>query len=142
MKICIVSCVKNKKKGTHKAKDLYTSSLFKKSMQYAEDLCDETYIYSAKHGIIKPDKKIKSYDVTIGSLPWQKRNILKEKVAKTLIKKTKKGDTVVFLTGNLYKKGVAYELIKKKRKVEYPLNRMKIGQRLKWLNEQLEGGSK
>ena len=135
-KICIVSCVKSKKKGIHKAKDLYGSSLFKKSMKYADRICDETYILSAKYGLISPEKKIKSYDVSIGTIPWQEKWKWKEKAAKDIMRASKDKDVIVFLTGHSYKVGVAGQL--KKREVEYPMAHMKIGQRLKWLKEQLE----
>ena len=37
-KIVLVSCVSKKNRGTHKAKDLYASPLFRKAYEYAESL--------------------------------------------------------------------------------------------------------
>lgn len=44
--IVFLSCTKSKNKGEYKAKDLYSSPLFKKSYQYAKSLNpDNIYIF-------------------------------------------------------------------------------------------------
>jgi hypothetical protein len=42
MKIGLVSCGKGKLAGTHAARDLYTSTLFKESLKWAESHCDSS----------------------------------------------------------------------------------------------------
>jgi hypothetical protein len=60
--LVIVTCVKKKRKGRHKAKDLYISDLFKKMRHYAETNNYDWRIISAKHGLIDPETIIESYE--------------------------------------------------------------------------------
>jgi hypothetical protein len=60
--LVIVTCVKEKRKGRQKAKDLYISDLFKKMKQYAETYDYDWRIISAKHGLIDPEDIIESYE--------------------------------------------------------------------------------
>ncbi|MFX1519409.1 MAG: DUF6884 domain-containing protein, partial [Promethearchaeota archaeon] len=60
--LAIITCVKEKRKGNHKAKDLYISDLFKKMRKYAETYNYDWRIISAKHGLINPEKMIESYE--------------------------------------------------------------------------------
>lgn len=67
--IILISCVS--KKGTQKckAKNLYTSDLFKKAWTYANSIKhDDIYILSAKHGLLNPDTEIEPYDVTLNTM--------------------------------------------------------------------------
>jgi len=137
MKLCVVACSKskNKKPGKHKAEDLYTGGVFKKSMSYADDICDKTVILSAKHGVISLDKKIVKYDFQMKDIPYSEKYKWKEQCAEEIMKLTNNGDTVVFLTSHGYKSGILSKL--KKRKTEWPFHHLKQGQRLRWLNEKL-----
>jgi hypothetical protein len=138
MKLCVVACSKSKIKesGKHKAKDLYTGGIFKKSMNYADEICDKTVILSAKHGVISPDKRISKYDFQMKDIPYDKKYKWKEQRVEELLKLSKKGDTVVFLTPHGYKRGIISRL--KKRKTEWPLKYLRQGQQLRWLTKQLE----
>ncbi len=60
--LVIATCVKEKRKGRHKAKDLYISDLFKKMRSYAETYDYDWRIISAKHGLIDPEAVINSYE--------------------------------------------------------------------------------
>jgi hypothetical protein len=59
MKIGLVSCGKGKLPGTHKARDLYTSTLFKESL----NRCDVVYVISDKHGLLPLDREVENYEV-------------------------------------------------------------------------------
>ena len=65
MNIAFISCVKNKLKGEHKAKDLYVSDFFKKSINYCLTTHDKVCILSAKYGLLELDTIIKDYDMTL-----------------------------------------------------------------------------
>ena len=60
--LVVVTCVKEKLTGRHKAKDLYTSDLFKKMRKYVETYKFDWKIISAKHGLINPEDVIESYE--------------------------------------------------------------------------------
>lgn len=67
-KIALVGCGASKKKGVHKAKNLYTSTYFQLKKEYAEKVCDSWFILSAEHGIISPEKEIECYDSTVSEM--------------------------------------------------------------------------
>lgn len=69
MRIVLVSCVKKKEEGVHRAMDLYISPLFRKAWAYAQTLqADRIYILSAKYGLTDPEQLIEKYDVTLGRM--------------------------------------------------------------------------
>ncbi len=138
MKLCVVACSKSKikKSGKHKARDLYTGGAFKKSMTFANEICDKTVLISAKHGVISPDKKIAKYDFQMKDIKYDEKYKWKEKRAEELMKLTEKGDTIVFLTPYGYKSGIVSKL--KQRKTEWPMRNLRQGLQLRWLNQQLE----
>ncbi|MDU2298627.1 MAG: hypothetical protein E7D58_01480 [Haemophilus parainfluenzae] len=71
-KVILLSCVSKKANEKAKAKDLYLSLLFKKSLAYAYKLKpDAIYILSAKHHLLELDSVIEPYDVTLNKM---KRN--------------------------------------------------------------------
>lgn len=67
-RIGLIGCGASKKKGVHKAKDLYTSNYFQLKREYAEKVCDTWYILSAKHGLISPEKEIEAYDRSLSDM--------------------------------------------------------------------------
>ena len=89
MNIAFISCVKNKLQGEHKAKDLYVSDFFKKSINYCLTTHDKVCILSAKYGLLELDTIIKDYDMTLNDFSksesfnkeepvteWEKNNTL------------------------------------------------------------------
>lgn len=60
----IVGCGDNKAGEAVAARELYTSNYFGKKREFAEEVCDEWAILSAKHGVVDPDKVLEPYDVT------------------------------------------------------------------------------
>jgi len=64
--IILISCVSKKLKHGAKAKDLYTSTLFKYSLAYSRKLnSDYIYILSAKHGLVALNEYIEPYNETL-----------------------------------------------------------------------------
>ena len=63
--IALVSCVKGKRDSPCTAKDLYTSGLFRKSRDYAEQNADRWFVLSAKYGLVSPEKFIEPYEQTL-----------------------------------------------------------------------------
>lgn len=66
--IALVACAAAKVQSAA-AKDLYVSSLFRKSRTFAERNADSWYILSAKHGLVSPDQVIEPYDLTLNRMP-------------------------------------------------------------------------
>ena len=65
-KIVLVSCSASKSPESSPARELYTGTLFKESLAYAEKLQpDAIFILSALHGLVRPDQLIAPYNVTL-----------------------------------------------------------------------------
>lgn len=73
--IGLVGCGKAKRHGTWPAAQLYTGSLFSLSRRFAIYKCDEHYVLSAKHGLIRPDKVIEAYNYSLYDLKLSQRDV-------------------------------------------------------------------
>lgn len=104
-RIVLISCVSQKQDKACKAKDLYVSALFKKCWAYANQLKpNQIYILSAKYHLLKPEKIISPYNLTLNNLSaaqrkdWA-RQVLKEMEATGL---DLQHDKFVILAGKNY----------------------------------------
>jgi len=68
VRVGIVSCGKTKADAPAKVRDLYQSSLFRKSVAHAAKVCDEVLVASAKHGLLALDDEVAPYDATLTKL--------------------------------------------------------------------------
>lgn len=83
--IVLISCVSKKQSHKCMAKDLYISSLFKKSWAYANKLNpDAIYILSAKHYLLHPETSIKPYEKTLNKCKVAERKTWTEEVLKQM----------------------------------------------------------
>jgi len=103
--IVLLMCGKNKLSHKAKAKDLYTSPRFQKSIEYAKTLTDYSNIYvlSAKHGLLGLEQEIDPYDKSIYEMSVQEKKAWASMVIKSLsnISNLKK-DKYIFLTDDDY----------------------------------------
>lgn len=136
MKIGLISCVKEKRDGIHKAKDLYISPFFKKSLKYALQNYDKVYILSAKHGLINLDDKIESYELTLNNMNRDERRSWYYKTATRLneVINTEE-DELYFLTGKNYYEGLLPLVRAKGRHII--MENLPSGKRLQWLNQHI-----
>ncbi len=144
-KIVLIACVSKKGRSKAKAKDLYTSSLFKYSLAYAYSLKpDKIFILSALHHLLDLEKEIEPYDVTLSNVPKNKRkpglkvldNEEKDEWGKKVIqqlseKSDLKNDRYIILAGLEYIKPI----IKHIKHIEQPLKGLRQGERLKFLKK-------
>lgn len=83
--IVLISCVSKKQSQKCMAKDLYISSLFKKSWAYANKLNpDAIYILSAEHRLLHPEKPIEPYEHTLNKCKVAERKTWAEEVLKQM----------------------------------------------------------
>ncbi len=150
--IGLISCSARKLGTPAPARDLYCSSLFQRSLTYAECRCSVVYVLSARHGLVDLDTVLKPYDERLGSK--QDREAWGRRVADNLIDRHGRGVAYLILAGANYAgplatalrthdghhedgwRGVAKEMI------HTPLTGMKIGERLRWLSQQTSGNVK
>lgn len=132
-KIVLLSCGSKKldSRIEVKAKDLYISPLFKYSLNFARAMNpDETFILSAKHGLLNLEKEIAPYDQSLNNLSCIKRKSWASAVVKSLEQVSDlKRDEFIFLAGKTYRE----YLIPRITHYNVPLENLGIGEQLHYL---------
>ena len=135
MKIALIGCVKQKANKPQKARELYISPLFVKSLEYAEKInVDKIYVLSAKYGLVPIDKVIEPYEKTLNNMKKNERVEWANEVLSELSKVSDiMKDEYYILAGKHY-----YENIYKRLKnVKIVMEGLQLGQRLQFLNKEL-----
>lgn len=138
-KIVLLSCSKSKTPYEAPAQELYSKSpMFQKTLEYGKSLNpDKMYILSAKHHLVPLNKRLKPYDKTLKEMPKEE----KEKWGEETFRQMKNAginpekDQFIFLAGNEYIKPLLKYI--PESNVETPMAGKRFGERLKWLNSQL-----
>lgn len=135
--ICLVACAASKRVAPAAARDLYVSPLFEKSRDYAERAFDRWYILSAKHGLLRPDERTEPYDETLNRVKRDQRRQWADCVLRDLLRRTRPGDVVTILAGRKYRDDLVPRLQEHGREVRIPMEGLRIGEQLSWLNSAL-----
>lgn len=135
MKVALISCGKAKREGSWPAKDLYTSSRFRKCIKLAERDFDAYFILSALHGLVRPETKIENYNVTMKDLSKEDALNWAWKVTGEINKQVPKSAELHLFAGKAYFNGLGQGL--EAYSLHYPLLGMKPGFVLQYLNDQL-----
>lgn len=133
--VVFVGCGKAKLDRKAKAKDLYTSTLFKKCRAYAERVGDEWAILSAKHWLVMPDTVIEPYDLCLedfdrGQLQGWIYGVQHDIVTTWSSETTK----YVCLGGALY--SLAFTGYPRHLQVDLPMCHLGMGERLQFLTRE------
>jgi cytoplasmic iron level regulating protein YaaA (DUF328/UPF0246 family) len=134
MRIALVSCVKKKRSSAAPARDLYLSQLFLGLRDYAESHADTWYILSAEHGMLGPDDVIAPYERTLNTMSKQERVVWAGCVQKQLAEVLPTDAQIIILAGLRYRENLEPFLRKQGFRVSVPLEGLKIGEQLQWLN--------
>ena len=134
-KIVLLSCVATKLPQPAPARELYSSPLFKKSLQYAETLNpDDIVILSAKYYVIPLTKIIGPYNKTLLDMPDKEVREWGVQVLKILADKYDlNNDHFIILAGAKYRKYITPGLAH----WEAPLTGLRIGQQMAWYVKKL-----
>lgn len=126
------------KRGTRKtkAKYLYKSPLFIKSLAYGQELNpDKIFILSALHHLLDLDTEIEPYNLTLNNMTKSEKTNWSKIVIEQLQKVSDiKNDKFIILAGQNYLTPLQNCLTN----IETPLNGKKIGERLQFLKNQLK----
>jgi hypothetical protein len=148
-RVGLVACSAMKLKEPARARELYTSTLFKKSLAVAERECGAVYILSALHHLVKLDDVIKPYDL---KLTGKERSGWAVRVRSQLTSLHQSNLTIAIYAGKDYASPLALELrtylgmgdVGGKYvwrgwggAIEQPLAGMMFGERLSYLNGRL-----
>ena len=130
-KIILISCVSKKLLHRAKAKDLYTSPLFKMNLKFARSFNpDKIFILSAKYGLVDLDKEIEPYDKTLNFM----RSSESKEWAKNVLQDLRRAadlsvDEFIFLAGENYRKYLLPHI----KNYKIPLKGLGIGKQLQYL---------
>jgi len=132
MKIALISCSSKKSNKIEKAKNLYTSQLFKSALRYAEKNSNKIFILSAKHHLLNLEQEIEPYNLTLNNMKDNEIKLWADKVLEQLSQLTNlKEDEFIFLAGERYRR----YLIPQIKNYSIPMQGLGIGKQLKWLKE-------
>lgn len=132
MNICFISCGAAKMKIRCTAANMYIGSVFLKSKFYAEEMFDEYFILSAKHGLLSRKQKISPYNEKLTTKNQKEWSL---KVAAQINESFGIDSRLSFLGGDLYLKQL-FPLIKNKNK-EILFGGLQMGEKMQRINELL-----
>lgn len=141
MEVGLVSCTDAKRTEPSRPSELYDeSALFRKASAYAGRNYDEWFVVSAKHGLLEPDgPRVEPYDVTLSDLDAEERRAWAADVAADLRERLPASATIELHAGAAYAEPLVPEL--DEFTCEVPLDGLRIGERLAWYNDRLEGSA-
>ena len=131
--VYLVSCVSKKRARPAPAKDLYESELFCRTRAYIEATGCPWFILSAKHGLVAQDEVIAPYDQTLNRLGVAERRAWAKKVQAQMDERLPAAERIVIFAGQRYREFLMPYLRRRASKVEVPLERLRIGEQLRWL---------
>lgn len=134
-RVALIACAKNKKQGVNQAKDLYTSTLFTLAFGYTAANFHDVFILSAKHGLLNPHKRIKTYDLSLRSMPPKDRQRWARRVAKQIRITIPSEAEIHFFCGERYREFLIPLLAEYTCHVR--LQGLKIGKQLQWYKSRL-----
>ncbi len=136
--LCLVSCVWTKQSHQALARDLYISVWFAKVRKLVEAQGWPWFILSAKHGLVHPDKEIAPYEKTLNTMRVAERRAWASDVMQALACHLGGVQTVVVFAGQRYREFLVPEMRKRGVRVEVPMEGLKIGEQLAWLNDRIK----
>lgn len=132
--LVLVGCVKRKLDVPAPAKDLYTSTLFRKERAYAEQAGARWFVLSAEHGLVDPEQVLEPYDLRLSKTSRDYRRAWGARVVKQLGEAvgTVAGLTIEVHAGSAYADAIRGLLSGEGATVIEPLAGLTMGARLSW----------
>ena len=134
--LCLVSCVSVKQPAATPARELYTSPWFHKARACVEAIGCPWYILSAKYGLVDPDTTIAPYNLTLKSMPVNRRRAWANGVLEDLAPQLTGVKSAAFLAGKAYREFLDPALRERGMTIYVPMEGMRIGKQLAWLGQQ------
>jgi hypothetical protein len=140
--IGLVACSAQKLDHAAPARELYCSPLFRRSLAYAEPRCARVYVLSARHHLVALDAVLEPYEQRLSSIKRERRRWACV-VAAAIEARHGHDVQLLLLAGREYTAPLIQEVAHWwpigawRERVRLPLERMQVGERLRWLNDQL-----
>ncbi len=138
-KVFLISCVGKKLDKFAPAKNLYISEWFQKAWAYCHQrsgMGTETYILSAKHGLLWCEEYVDPYELSLSDMPVSDRKAWAAKVYKSLADMENLGGLqVVVLAGDKYREFLVPLLKAAGAVVKVPMAGLGIGEQLAYLKK-------
>ena len=138
-RIALVGCVKTKRKGTHPARDLYVSPLFRKRCAYVEAEGLRWWILSAEYGLVAPDVPLRDYNRTLNAMRAAERRAWGQRVLEAL--RAELGDLGEYAfdihAGSHYVTAIAPGLRDAGATVDVPTAGLGLGRQLAWYGQRI-----
>ena len=140
--LILIGCSKSKLDHRRPAYELYTGDLFKKQMNYADNILQplnqyksKIMILSAKHGLLDVDTLVKPYDLSLNDFNAFELARWAREVESQIYDLYIDFDSIIFLAGKKYRSPLSSFL---PYKIEQPLNGLGIGEQKQFINKALE----
>jgi hypothetical protein len=133
--VALVACVKSKGSIRAPARLLYASPLFRASAAHAERVAERWFILSARHGLLHPDQFVDPYEQTLHRMSGPERSAWSAGVLEALTQAMTAPTHVVVLAGTIYREGLTVPLSRAGFSVSVPMERLRLGEQLRWLRE-------
>jgi hypothetical protein len=130
----LVTCVKEKAESPRAAKDLYTSSLFRKERAYAEASGAPWFILSAEHGLVAPDEWLAPYERYLPDTPSSYREAWADWVVQrlALLLGELRGLVLEIHASEDYLSPLRPRFVRAGATIREPLKGLRQGERLAW----------
>ncbi|ABC83048.1 hypothetical protein Adeh_3280 [Anaeromyxobacter dehalogenans 2CP-C] len=140
--LALLSCTKKKAPVPCAAADLYApSSFFRKAYALARRVARDTFILSAKHGLVHPGDVIAPYEQTLADSGRAERRAWALGVHRQLIARTeyREARTILWFAGDAYRQDLMPLVMGDGKRCVVPMERLAQGEQLAWLtrNEQV-----
>ena len=141
LNVGLVSCGSQKREGRHAAEDLYTGSLVRLGLAYSKATCDETFILSAKHGLLALSRTVENYEQSLHAAAPSERLKWADRVVMRLRSEYSTNLPVKLhgFAGETYVEPLRRAVDKQglwSWSVEAPLRGMTLFDRMRWLRDQ------
>lgn len=131
----LISCTKRKRNDRCSASEMYSASdLFRKAYAYAVKNYDVVATLSAKYGLLLPNDKIDTYNMTLSEMSSGEITEWSESVFKQMEKRLELSDfdKAFFHTGKKYRQYLIPKLEKLGIRCKVPLGNLGIGKQKAW----------
>ena len=135
--LCLVSCVASKLRHAAPAKVLYSSDWFQKTRRLVERERWPWFILSAKHGLLEPERNIEPYEMTLNTMRAGERRSWAKTVLGALEVHSAGVRSVVVFAGTRYRENLEVAMRRRGIEVHVPMEGLRQGEQLAWLNAQL-----